>query len=118
MDMDRLVRRVSEQLAERPSRRGFVATLAAGTGAALAGLRGPGVAAAPFKSGPTCCRGDLCDKPNRCNPRSSKKGYSWYCTADEDTGFSPTAPNYGVRYLCQDCVTETNAFVCLTAKQV
>jgi hypothetical protein len=112
MDMDRLVRRVSEQLAARPSRRGFVATVAAGAGAILAGLRGSGVAAeSPYTYEETCCTGSPCDKPNRCPPRASKKGWSWYCTVKEGR------PNAGNTYLCQDCYNG-NDFVCNTAKRV
>ena len=109
MDMDRLVRRVSEQLAARPSRRGFVATVAAGAGAVLAGLRGSSVAAeSPYTYEETCCTGSPCDKPNRCPPRASKRGWSWYC--GEGTASDP-------RYLCQDCYNGDH-FVCNTAKQV
>ena len=75
MDMDRLVQRVSKQLAARPSRRGVVATLAAGAGAVLAGLRRPGeVAAAAYKK-TSCCVGKPGPNPYQCPKNTSSAGY-------------------------------------------
>jgi hypothetical protein len=100
MDMDRLVRRVSEQLAARPSRRGFVATLAAGTGAALAGLRGPDEAAAKAHKKDSCCVGDPCPSPYQCPKNADPAGYGWQCSGSD-----------GKSYWCQDCYSGSD-FIC------
>jgi hypothetical protein len=98
MDIDRLVRRVSEQVTARPSRRGLVSVLAVGPGAVVANLRGPSGVAVAQLSG-SCCTGDPCQNVNRCDFRT-KKGYSWFCTNAA-----------GERYFCQDCFIE-GQFVC------
>jgi hypothetical protein len=91
-----------EQLAARPSRRGFIATLAAGAGAVLAGLRGTGEVAAQT-NGESCCTGTPCKNGNRCDhgTKQGANGWSWFCTN----------PN-GDRYLCQDCMNSQGDFVC------
>jgi hypothetical protein len=92
MDIDQLVRRVSEQLAAQPSRRGIVsavAKLAAGTGAVIASLRGPGAAGAQI--GNACCTGARACKDNKCPPHSRIR-WSWFC----DGGG-------GARFHCRDC---------------
>jgi hypothetical protein len=92
MDIDQLVRRVSEQLAAQPSRRGIVsamAKLAAGTGAVIASLRGPDAAGAQV--GNSCCTGAPGCKGNKCPPHSRPR-WSWYC---EGSG--------GARFHCRDC---------------
>jgi hypothetical protein len=78
MDIDRLVRRVSELVTARPSRRGLASVLAVGAGAGLASLRGPSGVAIAQSSG-SCCTGESCQHVNRCDFRT-KKGYSWFCT--------------------------------------
>jgi hypothetical protein len=92
MDIDRLARRVSEQLAARPSRRSSISTaakLAAGAGAVLAGLRGASEASAQIAS--SCCDGArACTSADSCE-RGTKVRYSWYCGSGTE------------RYLCQDC---------------
>jgi hypothetical protein len=104
MDMDRLVRRVSEQLAAQPSRRGIVsavAKLAAVAGVALAGLRHPGEAAAQAIEG-TCCTGRVCQPNGATCPGGTKKHYQWFCN------YQPT----GERHLCRDCFSRSNGYEC------
>jgi hypothetical protein len=91
VDMDRLARRVSAQLAARPSRRGFVAKLAAGTGAVLAGLQRYEDAAGQT-IGNTCCTGASECQSNSC-PKGTKLRWSWTCQ-DRSTG---------TWYRCNDC---------------
>jgi len=93
MDMERLARRVSEQSASRPSRRGIIsvgAKLAVGAGAVLASLRDPSEAAGA-QIGDTCCNG-----PRECSAgiceRGTKERWSWTCATDS-----------GAMYRCQDC---------------
>lgn len=106
MDMDRLVRRASEQLAARPSRRGIVsavAKLAVGAGAIRAGLGGTGEAAAQT-IGNSCCTGPRpCNTTGTCE-RGTKPRWSWYCTASN-----------GARYLCQDCFKGNKNVICVYA---
>jgi hypothetical protein len=106
MDIDRLARRVSEQLAARPSRRGIVsaaAKLAAGAGAVLAGL-GERREAAAVQLDNTCCRGDYeCGDNGKCPPEM-KKRYQWFC-------------NYGSkRHLCVDCFA-SGSYTCTAVKK-
>jgi hypothetical protein len=109
MDIDRLARRVSEQLAARPSRRGIVSAvgkLAAGAGVVLGGLRHPsGAGAAEFcQMADTCCTNN-CGSPygdsacgTKC-PGDMKKRYQWFC-------------NYnGARHLCIDCY-KSGSYTC------
>jgi hypothetical protein len=113
MDIDRLARRVSEQLASRPSRRGIVSAagkLVAGAGVVLAGLRHPGEAAAQqYKPIPgSCCtsldangdgNGDPCPSNNGKCPGDMKKRYQWFCN------------NNGTRELCLDCY-KSGSYTC------
>jgi len=102
MDMDRLVRRVSEQLAARPSRRGIVSTaakLATGAGVVLAGLRNPGEALA--------LQGTCCEGPYECGscPNGSKKRYQWFCNYE------------GARHLCRDCIDRSGNLTCVMVRR-
>jgi hypothetical protein len=111
MDLDRLVRRASEQLAAQPSRRGIaarVAKLAVGVGAMLVGLGGPNAAGAQI--GNTCCQGGpRCPKKDgqrrRC-PGDSKVTWRWFCETDE-----------GVTYLCNDCKNKRGEDVCVYSRR-
>src|SRR5215212_833046 len=103
MDLDRLVRRASEEVAAQPSRRGFVATLVVGVGAVMAGLRSTGEEAVAGSKG-ACCTGKVCGHKH-C-PDKTKRGWSWFCTSDE-----------GVTYHCQDCANKSGDFVCNFAKK-
>jgi hypothetical protein len=111
MDIDRLARRASEQLAAQPSRRGIVtrvAQLAVGAGALLAGLHRGEVKARQI--GNSCCDGvALCPKKKgqrrRC-PGDSTVGWSWFCEK----------PN-GDRYFCKDCQHESGKEVCVYARK-
>jgi len=102
MDLDRLVRRVSEEVAAKPSRRGFVTTLAVGVGAVLAGLRSPGEEAAARSKG-SCCTGKVCGQKH-C-PDKTKRGWLWVC---EDAK--------GNSHTCQDCADANGEFVCNFSK--
>ncbi len=92
MDIDRLARRVSEQVAARPSRRSILSTtakLAAGAGAVLAGLRGVDEAGAQI--GSSCCTGAReCTSSDSCE-RGTKQRWSWQCTGSTGS------------YVCRDC---------------
>jgi hypothetical protein len=106
MDIDRLARRVSEQLAARPSRRGIVSTvakLAAGAGVVFAGLRhSNGAAAEGYQLIPgSCCKGNDCgDTGGKC-PGATKKRYQWFCN------------NGSQRQLCVDCYS-AGSYSCTT----
>ena len=90
MDIDRLARRASEQLAARPSRRGIVKTLAVGTGVIVAKLQRYEEAAGQT-IGSTCCTGARpCHSADRCD-RGSQERWSWSCYKD------------GIKYWCHDC---------------
>jgi hypothetical protein len=110
MDLDRLVRRASEQLAARPSRRGIMSTatkLAAGAGAVLGSLRVPSGAAAESEYPPipySCCTGwRQCGRKGRC-PKGMKKGWSWFCD------------HQGQQHLCLDCMLSDN-YECTMVKR-
>jgi hypothetical protein len=111
MNLDRLVRRVSEQVAAQPSRRQIVsrvATLAVGAGSLVAGLRRGKVEAVQI--GNSCCDGvRRCPKEKgkrrRC-PDNSTVGWSWFCENSD-----------GVRYLCKDCYNESGEQVCVYARK-
>ncbi len=122
MDIDRLARRASEQLAARPSRRGIVSTIAAGAGVILAGLRGTGEAAAQdfcaIKD--SCCTGacpitnesgTTTDPQSACPtgldtcPSGYKKRYQWFCTYTDPAGGR-------TRQLCLDCYNSQRKYGC------
>ena len=108
MDLDGLVRRASEQLAARPSRRSIMSAatiLATGAGAVLGALRGPSGAAASNTHLPySCCSGyRQCGRKGMC-PKGTKKGYSWFCDYQ------------GQQHLCQDCFVSDN-YECTMVKR-
>ena len=96
MDIDRLARRVSDQLAGRPSRRGFVAKLATGAGAVLAGLQRYEDAAGQTIEN-TCCTGASACQSNSC-PKGTKLRWSWTCCQG-----SGCDQGGGTWYRCNDC---------------
>ncbi len=106
MDLDRLARRVSEQLAAQPSRRGIlakVAKLALGGGALLAGLQRYEEAAGR-SLGNTCCTGNRActGKTDGICPRNSRAGWFWTC---QDSS--------GNCYTCQDCMNQKDGLHCV-----
>jgi hypothetical protein len=115
MDVDRLARRVSEQLAARPSRRGIVSAvgkLAAGAGVVLSGLRHPSGASAEYcPVAGSCCSGscsasqDACDGLSKC-PGGYKKRYQWFCT------YTDPATGGRTRQLCLDCFNGQRHYAC------
>jgi hypothetical protein len=102
MDIDRLARRASEQLAARPSRRGIMGAatkLALGAGAIFAYLQRYEEAAGQTIEN-TCCTGAAPCRENRC-PKSTKERWKWTCEKD------------GVTYTCHDCNRGQERNVCV-----
>jgi hypothetical protein len=104
MDIDRLARRASEQLAARPSRRGIMGAatkLALGAGTIFAYLqRYEEAAGQPI--GNTCCTGAAPCSENRC-PKSTKERWSWPCSDSRGS------------YMCHDCNRGREKNVCVFA---
>ncbi|HLX56641.1 MAG TPA: hypothetical protein VKR83_06430 [Ktedonobacteraceae bacterium] len=105
--MDEIIKRLSERLAARPSRRGFFSTIGKTVLGAAAIITGQGFFAQAAEAATTlhCCTGKACASTG-C-PAGSAVHYTWHCghTSDGDSG------DY---YVCHDCYSN-GRFVCTYA---
>jgi hypothetical protein len=105
--MDAIIKRISERLAGRSSRRGFFSTMGKAVLGAAALITGQSFFAQKAEAATTlhCCTGTAC-LTTGCPPGASVQ-YRWHCghTSDSD---------YGDYYVCHDCYL-SGKFVCVYA---
>jgi hypothetical protein len=95
--MDEIIKRISERLAARSSRRGFFSTISKvvlGTAAVITGqgfLAQTAEAASPLR----CCTGTPC--PTTSCPSGTTANYIWSC---------------GPHFTCHDCFISSSTYVC------
>ena len=88
--MDAIIKRISERLADRSSRRGFFSILGKAVLGAAALATGQGFfAQAAFAASLQCCTGTSC--PSTGCPPHTQVGYTWTCSSS------------GTSYTCNDC---------------
>jgi hypothetical protein len=91
--MDRFIESITQRLAQRPSRRGFIGKMLGVT----AGITGIAAAAAPNVAEAAslrCCTGAAC--PQSGCPTNTVLNYTWSCG----------------RFYCNDCYNSSGTYVC------
>jgi len=107
--MDKIIKRMSERLADQSSRRGFISKMGKAAFGAVAIITGQGIftqvaeAATPLR----CCTAGSSGACAHWNcPQGSRITYTWHCGHPAGGGY----------YICHDCYSwSTNRLVCVFA---
>jgi hypothetical protein len=103
--MDNTFKRLSERLAERASRRGFMYKVGAAALGVAAVLAGHGFLPQAAEAAPACCTsGHAGPCAHKSCPSGSTVKYTWRC------GVNGTS-----YYVCHDCKTSRGKLVCVYA---
>jgi len=110
--MDQIIKRISEQLANQSSRRGFFSTVGKATLGLATTLAGQGFFTenAAAKDTLQCCQGPACptNYPIGPCPAGTSTGYVWCCIPPSNKALSNC--NNGTN--CKDCTGNNNAIAC------
>ncbi len=116
--MDQIIKRISEQLANQPSRRGFFSTVGKATLGAAAILAGQGFFTENALAAPSqCCTGPSCANTVCANPSSCTVGYYWCCSHGHQekctcTPPNPNNPNCSTPCSSPNCANYSPAYTC------
>jgi len=112
--MNDIIKQISNQLADRSSRRGFFSTIGIAAAGAAAFITGHGffAQAAEATTLPLyCCTlghsGAVVCSTTSCPPGTTVK-YTWHCGHNHDL-------DQGDYYICHDCLTAAGKHVCVYA---
>ena len=110
--MNDIIKQISNQLADRSSRRGFFSTIGIAAAGAAAFITGHGFFAQAATTHPPlhCCTlggGAYACLTTSC-PSGSTVKYTWHCGHNHDD-------DQGDYYICHDCNTATGKHVCVYA---